>query len=304
MADKILLIDFLNFVYRGVISFPKKPADDAENKTENKPTVSFTIVYNFFRNLRATCEQFSPNKVILCLEGQHGLRYNLFPEYKANRIIKTGAEDKIQDANIATTFFISPKIATKIAAREDLYRQRDIILELVKYLPLITVHADTFEADDCIATLAENLKDEETVIISGDTDLIQLLQKGYKKLKLFSYNKKDYVIAPEVFYTTFKCLNGDKSDNIPKLVSEKIAIKLASNPKALVEFLASEENRANYALNKSLVELRIIDDDKLVFGDYNVNYDLLKEKFVEMDFKSIVEDNYWDRFVGTFEGLR
>jgi DNA polymerase-1 len=224
------------------------------------------------------------------LEGQRGLRFNLFPEYKANRLIKIGSDDA--------------KNIKKLAAREDFDRQRDIVLDLVKYLPLTTVHADTFEADDILATLAENLKDEEVVIISGDGDLIQLLQKGYEKLKLFSYNKKDYVVAPEYHQGVFKMCLGDKSDNIPKLVSEKIAIKLASDPKALIEFLESEENRANYMLNKSLVELRIIDDDKLIFGDYNVNYDILKEKFVEMDFKSIVEDNYWDRFVGTFEGLR
>jgi 5'-3' exonuclease len=289
MTDKILLIDYMNYCYRGAIVF-SKPADNAENKTDDKPTVSFNIVFNFFRNLRATCEAFAPNKVILCLEGQRGLRYNLFPEYKANRLIKIGSDDA--------------KNIKKLAAREDFDRQRDIVLDLVKYLPLTTVHADTFEADDILATLAENLKDEEVIVISGDKDIMQLLQKEYKNIKLFSYNRKDYIVAPQYHQMTFLCLNGDKDDNIPKLVSEKIAIKLASDPKALIEFLESEENRANYMLNKSLVELRIIDDDKLIFGDYNVNYDILKEKFVEMDFKSIVEDKYWNKFVGTFNELR
>jgi DNA polymerase I len=274
--ERILLIDGLNFIYRGNISF--KWGD----KQEEGP--SYTVVFNFFRNLRALIEEFNPNKIFFCLEGADNFRYKLFPDYKANRIIKraTSSKEKSDDFN----------------------RQRDIIIDLLKYLPITTVKSNTFEADDIIATLAEDLKDEDVVIVSNDSDLIQLLQKGYQHLRIYSPSKKAFVVPPKYHYLSWKSLAGDKSDNIPSIVGPKTAEKLATDINKFAEFLDKVENHANYILNKSLIELRIVSSDALEIIDYNVNFELLKESFQKMDFKSMFEGNYWDRFVRTFANLR
>lgn len=274
--DKILLIDANNYIYRGVISF---------GKPQTEP--SYTIVYNFFRNLRATIEQFQPTKVFFCLEGKNCFRYKLYPEYKANRIVKLSSEKAAKKA-------------------EDFNRQAGIITELLSNLPITIVKSDGFECDDVIATLVENLKDEDTTIISTDTDFIQLLQKDYKNTKIYDPRKKDYMQSPLFHYLTWKILRGDKStDNIPGIISDAKAEAIASNIDDLAAFLdASEENRANYALNKELIELRIIKDDDLQFIDYNVSFENLKSEFERMDFKSMLEDKYWNRFVDTFKSLR
>src|SRR5271165_3951987 len=265
--DKILLIDGLNFGYRSNIIFGKPKPEDEDKE-------SFTSVFNFFRNLRALIEQFDPDKVFFVLEGSQCFRYELFSEYKSNRIIKTGSEDKQKK-------------------RDDFLRQYDVMLKLLKYLPITQVKSNRYEADDVIATLVSTLRDEELTVISSDKDYIQLLQKDYDNLKVYSHNLKNYVVPPDYHFLTFLTLNGDTSDNIPSLISKKKAIAIASDPEKLKEFLSTEENRANYSLNKQLVEFKIIEDEELEFSEYNVDFDALKEEFSWMEFETILEDKYW-----------
>ena len=279
--DRILLIDGMNSVWRANVAF----------KPEEKQEPSYVLVYNFFRQLRATIEEFCPTKVFFCLEGSHNFRYKIFPDYKANRIIKTGS-------------IVDAKSDTKQKDREDIIRQANIITTLISKLPITVVSADKFEADDVVATLAEDLKDEDVVVLSNDSDFIQLLQKGYKNFRIYNPMKKMDMIAPEFHYVSFKSLKGDVSDAIPGLVGPKTAEKLASDIKKFAEFMESSENRANYSLNKELIEFRIIPTDELQFVEYNTDYDGLKEEFSKMDFKTILEPKYWERFIATFSGLR
>ncbi len=273
--DSILLIDTLNFIYRGVIKFGKK---ENENGKED-----FTIVYNFFRNLRALIEQFKPNKCFLALEGIPHFRYKLYPEYKANRLIKTGSK--------------------KEATRADFNRQRDIILSLVKHLPLWKIKAEAYEADDVLFTLAQNLKSEDVTIISADSDLIQIIQQ-FPTIKLYNAISKSTVSSPNYNYLVQKSIAGDTSDNIPRILSKEKAIEIASDPKLLSSFLEVEENRANFSLNKELIVLREVPDQELLIEEHQVNFDLLKQEFEKMELPSLLKENYWERFTSTFQELR
>jgi 5'-3' exonuclease len=279
MPDTILLLDALYLIRRANIKFGVKPGDEDKQ--------SYHIVYNLFRSLRVLVEELKPTRVFFCCESEHSFRRQIFSEYKANRILKTGGKGKTKESE------------------EDFYRQADIVFKLLKYLPIVQVKADGYEADDIIATLAYDLQDEEVIIVSADKDFAQLLQKGYKHLRIYNPQKKDFVETPDYHVLTFLCTHGDTCDNVPRLMGKKKALECATNPIMLTEWLsATEENRANYKLNRQLVELKPIDDDKIEFGTYDVNYEALKEEFDWMEFDSIVNGDYWGRFVGTFEGLR
>jgi 5'-3' exonuclease len=280
----ILLLDFLNFFYKGAITFgkPKPLEENIEPKEDN------TIIYNFFRNFRALVETLKPNKVIVCLEGQNSFRKKIYPEYKANRIIKTG----------------DVKSDKKLVAKQNILRQAEITTNLLDYLPVYKCYADTFEADDVLYSLANNLRNEDVVIVSNDNDLLQILQKKHlNKIRIYNSSKKVFATPPKHFHTLFKVLFGDVSDNIPRLVGKKTAEKIVQSPELLKEFLTSPENLANFNLNMELVELKLIPDEQLIFTDYNKNYNKLKEEFEKMEFVSFFNGIYWDRFVSTFEGL-
>jgi DNA polymerase-1 len=270
--ETVLLLDFQNFAWKGVVDF------------KNAKDHSYVVVFNFMRNIKNLIEQFYPSKIFLCGEGGKTFRHDLYSDYKANRIIKT-AESRSQKT--LQTF----------------YAQIDIIWEVVKHLPLHRVFASGFEADDVIATLATDLKDEDTIIVSNDSDYTQLLQKGdAKNLSIFNPFTREYIDAPVYHYLTYKICVGDTADNIPGLIQPKKALALAVDPKALAVFIASsEETKENYLLNKALIELNAISLDKLTFLPYTVNYDELRKAFDKMGFKSILKD--YDSFTNAFASL-
>lgn len=275
--DTILLLDGLYLIRRADIKFASKKEDDGKQ--------SFHIVYNFFRSLRAIIEELEATKVFFCCESERSIRKELYSKYKANRLIKTGS-GKTKESE------------------EDFYRQADIVLKLLKHLPIVQVKANGYEADDVIATLVEDLKDEKVIIVSEDKDFTQLLQKGYEKLTIYNPKQKAFAETPDHHMLTFLCVNGDSTDNVPKLLSKAKALDLATDSNKFAAWLSQEENRANYQLNKQLVELKPIDNALLEFDCGDANYDALKQEFEWMEFESILKESYWERFVGTFEELR
>jgi len=270
MKDRVLIIDGLNFIYRGCIVFGKKIEG-----------IDYSIVYNFFRNLRAIIEEFEPNKCFIALEGIPNFRKEIFPDYKKNRIVKTGTKQE-EDRN-------------------NLFRQAEIIYTLTSKLPITLVRAAEYEADDTIYTLAQNLKDEEVIIISSDSDLIQILQILNKQdIKLYNPRIKSFVEAPNYNYLVWKCIAGDKSDNVPGILSSAKAENIALRPEELVKFLSIEENRANFSLNKSIVELQLISMEQLKFVPYQIDFTSLFEEFNKMNLNSLLKDSYRERFIKTF----
>lgn len=267
--EKILLIDFNNFAHISNTGFKEG---------------NYYIIYNFFKNLRALIESFSPNKVFFALEGRPEHRYNLYANYKQNRI----------------------KMAQKISTpkdNEDFYKQLNEIKRLLKYLPVTMVRSPKFEGDDIIATLSEDLKDEQLIIISTDTDYIQLLQKDYKDIKLYNPVKKQFIQAPDYYYICWKALSGDRSDNIPRMISQTYAAKVSIDPEKLKRILDVPEKKAKFNINRKLIEMVIIDPDDLIFEDSNINYHLLKAEFNMMEFNSITNDRSWEKFERTFKCL-
>lgn len=275
--DKIVILDTLNFVYKGAIKFKTEGVVD-----KNEP--DFTLVYNFFRNLRALVEKLNPTKIFAAREGKNAFRYKLFSDYKANRLVKFASKTKEEVENFN--------------------RQKEIIYSLMGYLPITSAYNDNYEADDVIYSLCDNLKDEECVIVSNDSDLQQILQKSLKNVKIYNPFKKEYVVAPKHFVLIWKALAGDKSDNIPGVVEQKQATILVNDPEKLKVFLEkNNEARIQFNDNIELIRLRLIQPEDLVFIDHQVSYAMLKNEFQNMKFDSLIRADVWPKFVDTFKGI-
>lgn len=313
--DKVLLIDGHNAMWRASIGFaPKKakvePTGWEDNGQPNMstndewtpdPTVftdvqvqelapieekpDYTTIFNFFRNLRPIIEQFEPDKCFFVLEGHAKFRYDLFPEYKANRLVKTASRQEELDR---------------------FHPQKEIIIKLMKYLPITTVRADSYEADDVVATLARGMPDEDVTILSNDTDFIQLLQLGLKNLQIYNPISKKFAVDPGYHYVAWKCLRGDTSDNIPgfKGIGDKTAQKMLADPKKFADFMALEENRANFNIYKQLIELRTVPLEELIVEEGKTDWPALKHAFTQMEFNSIVNDKSWQKYTETFSCLK
>jgi 5'-3' exonuclease len=194
------------------------------------------------------------------------------------------------------------KVGSKKAqSKENVFRQASIIYELIKLLPITMVRAAAYEADDTIYTLASNLRDEEVIIISSDSDMIQIIQNlSVHNVKLFNPKTKQFIQAPEYVYLVWKSIAGDTSDNIPSVASEEKATSCATNANELKEFLSIEENRANFSLNKELIELKLVPTDQLDFTEYQINFDKLFSEFTKLEFTSLITEKYKEKFIDTF----
>lgn len=303
--DRILLIDAHNAMHRANVSFGKPIAheicNDADHSDKHPISIhckcgaawsgdedfcygdKYLIVYNFFRNLRPLIELFEPDKCFFVLEGHPQFRYDLFSDYKANRIIKT---------------------ASKQDARDKFFIARDIIVSLLKYLPITSARAAEYEADDVIATLCDNMKDEDLTVISNDSDYIQLLQRGYKNINIYNPIKKESMVAPTYPYVAWKCLNGDKSDNIPSILKPKKAIDTVSSVDIFKKFMEVEENRANFNINRQLIEFRNVPADDISLVEGTKDFISLKDEFSKMKFESIVNDTSWNKYTKTFNCIK
>lgn len=304
--DKVLIMDGMNAIHRANISFgPPRKHDtclnqfcshkllnehvihclcgarwDNENKCYGK---KFTLIFNFFRNLRPLIEDGNPDKFYFVLEGRPQFRYDLFPDYKANRIIKQ---------------------ASKQEAMDKINLDKNEIIRLLQYLPVTIIRAANYEADDVISTLVENMKDEDITVISNDSDYIQLLQKGYKHLTIFNPIKKEVMEAPIYPYIAWKALNGDKSDSIPGILKPAKALKTINDPELFEKFMEINENKCNFNINRQLIEFRSVPEDDLIIKDCVANFELLKQEFIKMDFQSIVNEDSWNKYVNTFKYIK
>lgn len=292
--DRVLIIDGHNFIYRACITF-KPPPEVAPPLIDNwgftnpplevSPPEEFGTIFNFFRNLRALVAQFTPVKCFFALEGHPQFRYDLYPDYKGNRLIK---------------------LASKSTSKELFDKAQPEILRLLKYLPLTLIRALQYEADDVINTLVTGLKDEEVIVASADSDFIQLLQKGHQHLTVYNPTTKTNRVAPEYHFIAYRAICGDKSDGIKGIsgYGPKKTLELISDPEKLHNFLSIEENRSLFSINTRLIEFKDVPPEDLLFEEGQTDFTFLQKEFVRMEFKTILKEPYWTSFQDTFSCLK
>lgn len=135
--------------------------------------------------------------------------------------------------------------ATRPKAPEELYLQIPKIKEILKSFNVSIFEKEGYEADDIIGTIArlvpqkQILPKTETVILSGDLDILQLinsqtkvcfLKKGVKDTTLYDEKmvRERYQGLRPGQLPDYKALKGDPSDNIPGVpgVGEKMATEV------------------------------------------------------------------------------
>ena len=252
----VVLIDGGYFVGRMQKHWsPKGKMRRAHNSFKKKKTNWFQRQYQFQKALnsdlgflevlmsrmRVNPKYDKSCSTIVCFDGVKGrqMRGALFDSYKANRTFAAEGASTHEGKDIRDVF-------------------ESAGLEVNSLKPNWTASYDeNKEADDLIAELclAELLKGNKVVILSGDTDLFQMLR--YPDVRLNNFRKEitsedveeRYGVKVEHF-ADWKALAGDASDNIPGVhgIGEKKAAALLAQYETL-EKIPSEEFRTYSASN-------------------------------------------------------
>lgn len=243
------------------------------------------IVHVFFRGLKPIIEKFSPDYVYFVLDGVPKKRLELMSEYKGTR---------------------------KYHDKDGFRAQKKKIVQIVKDdLPFITIRHPEAEADDVIANLAIKTipQDHEKIIVSSDTDFIQLCQTA-SNTKLYNPITKSFREAPEYPYDVWKAMRGDSSDNIQGIrgLGNKRAAKLASDSSAFdLYFTQKPEDYEKFQKNLEMISLRAFEDEdeeviELSYGKNSI--ESLLETFTELKFKSMISTRSWEKYSLPFRGLK
>ncbi len=185
--SRLILVDGSAYIFRAYYGLPPM------NRADGTP---INAVFGFTNMLVKLIEDYSDDKMIVIFDAaRENFRNQIYPEYKANRG----------------------------EAPDDLIPQFPLIRKCVKSFNIPQLEIEGFEADDLIATyvsLAE--KDKiETIIVSSDKDLMQLVSKNVtmldpmknKKIEIKDVEEKFGVQPDKVIF--IQALTGDKVDNIP-----------------------------------------------------------------------------------------
>ena len=183
-------------------------------------------------------------EIVLAYASRHYWRRDVFPQYKMNR--KKGREKDNFDWDRIFGLLNSIKS------------------EFKEILPYKFLEVYGAEADDIIATLCKEYKDQRTMIISGDKDFIQL--QKYDNVSQYSPITKKMVNGhnPDT-YIKEHILKGDSSDGVPNVLSpdHTFVEGLRQRPlskKKIEAWIKSEtgmsdEVKRNYQRNHKLINL-------------------------------------------------
>lgn len=153
--------------------------------------------------------------------------------------------------------------ATRPPTPKELYEQISQTKEILKAFGVPIFEKKGFEADDIIGTISrlapkkQVVPEIETIILSGDLDILQLvdaktkvysLRKGVKDTVLYDEKQvevKYQGLKPEQL-VDFRALQGDPSDNIPGVtgIGEKTAITLLREFSSLENLYKELERRS------------------------------------------------------------
>jgi len=189
----LLAVDAYSIIHRAYHAFP--------TSLVTKDGMLVNAAYGFTTMLLDVLIKYQPDHVFIAFDSPGGtFRHTIFPDYKANR----GPSD------------------------EDLHKQIPLVKEIVASLNIPSVAEKGYEADDILGTVSKVAHSQENLdvlIVSGDRDLLQLVNKhvsvllpkgSFKNLVVFNPEKVQeyWGVLPEQV-VDLKALMGDASDNIP-----------------------------------------------------------------------------------------
>ena len=285
--DLLVILDSHGIIYRSYFALR-----DTFASTLRRTGEPVWAVYGYANSLLYTLDELHPTHVIAAWDGpEPTFRHEADVTYKA----------------------------TREPMPDDLKPQLGRVRELLDAFRIPIVEAPGYEADDVLGTLATQAKavDVETVLVTLDNDMVQLVQPGVRVLMYRPY-QRDYVLYDEqrvrerwgfdpAQMTDFKALVGDASDNIAGVrgIGDKGAKALIEQwgsiegmiehldelkpPRAQKALAAATDDAAHYKRMATIVtEIPGLTLDLGAARIHEYDRDAVLELFQELEFRSLV----------------
>lgn len=282
MKKQVMLIDGMALLFRSFYATAMSGYFMVNSK--GIPTNG---IHGFVKHMMTAINTYKPSHVICCWDmGSSTFRTEMYSDYKGNR----GAPP------------------------EELIPQFDLVKDVVESFDIPNVGLKGYEADDCIGTLAKQYsKDAEVKILTGDQDILQLLDENITVLLLkkgignyAEYTTTNFLeekgIHPQQM-VDLKALMGDSSDNYPGVrgIGEKTALRLLQQFGSIEGILENVENLTKAQKTKIEEDLEMLHlsrklarihcevpiDCSLEDALIQFNREKVLEKFTDLEFKGL-----------------
>lgn len=280
----VLLVDGMALLFRGFFATSFRG-----NFMRNSEGIPTNGMYQYLKYMLNAIETFNPTHVVCCWDmGSKTFRTEMLPAYKANRS----------------------------EPPEELIPQFDRIKEIMEIFTIPNVGLKNYEADDCIGTLAREYSEaNEVLILTGDHDMLQLVDKGiqvaimkkgqgnYDVYTHENFREKKGIVPKQVI--DMKALMGDSADNYPgvKGIGEKTALKLVQEYETIDNMLENIDrlpkgvqtkinaNMEMLHLSRELAEIKCDVPICCALEDalWNYDNDLIGERLRELNFTNLAK---------------
>lgn len=228
---RLVLIDGHALLHRAFHAMPDLTTSKGER---------VEAIYGFLRMLLKVIDDFQPTHLAIAFDRPvPTFRHKMFADYQAQR----------------------PPMEESLKVQQERLRQ------VIQGMEIPIYELDSYEADDLVGTLADQVIEDkgEAIIITGDRDLLQLVRGEKIKICTPRRGLSDSVVWNERAFiekygfkpqqlVDFKGLVGDSSDNYPGVagVGEKTAKKLLTKYSSLEE-VYKHQDRIEEKVRKKLV---------------------------------------------------
>jgi len=230
--ENVLIVDAMNVAFRWK---PYKPNERVGKFAED-----------FVSTIESLARSYDAGRIIVAADMKGSwYRREIFPDYKGNR--KALAENQTEDEKIQIEAF---------------FKEYERMLEVCSARHMV-LRYEGVEADDIAAYLVKRRVDygfDNIWLISSDRDWDLLIQPGVSRFstvtrKEITVDTWPHEVPPEQ-YLDYKCLMGDKGDNIPGVdkVGPKTAAKLLTEHGSVFDIIDALPLPGKYVYIKNLNE--------------------------------------------------
>jgi 5'-3' exonuclease len=172
--------------------------------------------YDYIRTIESLAKSYKAGTIIVCADGGSTYRKEIYPDYKANRKERF-ADQTEQEAKEFEMFMAE---------------FQDTLTLIKQKYPVF--HFRGVEADDIAAYITLNFDFDDCWLVSSDKDWDLLINDKVSRFSTVTrkettvHNWDEHYDFEIEDYITFKCLTGDKGDNVPGVpgVGPKRAVQL------------------------------------------------------------------------------
>ena len=175
--------------------------------------------YDYVRTVESLAKSYNAGNIIITADGGSSYRKEIFPEYKANRKEKYAEQTPQEEKEFAMFMAEFSNTLTLLKEKYPVFQFKGV------------------EADDIAAYISMNLDEyglDDCWMVSSDKDWDLLINDRVSRFSTVTrkettvHNWDEHYDFDIPDYITFKCLTGDKGDNVPGIpgVGPKRAVQL------------------------------------------------------------------------------